>query len=319
MLLEAGAVDTPSADGTTALMKACKSTNDKVAQLLLDHKSDINAVNRNGCTPLSLAISNQVVSSQLPVIHVLLDATPPANVNIRLDMGRTALFEAAAMYAPDIIDMLIKAGADPRAADDNGCIALMFAKYDVSVLPLLEAAPDTVNHRDIRGRTALHHFSASGDKLKALSQLLENLRKGEHPIDINAADDNGDSALHLAMAHVNLDAVKLLLENGAEVLGSGYEGTTVLMKPFLDVGVVSSVYKGLDVMSSTPHDMLSVYDEADDGDYWNQFYRDDEDYREENDEMICMRLRYVLDAIIGTYCVGSGYDSDGGDRQTAAK
>jgi ankyrin repeat protein len=66
-----------------------------------------------------------------------------------------------------------------------------------------------------------------------LEEICGCIQRGDADNTINVADENGDTALHIAMMHLNSCAVRLLLENGAEVLGSGYEGTTVLMKPFV--------------------------------------------------------------------------------------
>jgi hypothetical protein len=143
--------------------------------------------------------------------------------------------------------MLLDAGADPRAADNHGRVALMHAVSAEAFTTLVEPAPDTVSHRDSCGRTVFHYYSARRTTFNPLTQLCEYVKTGEHLIDINDRDDNGDTALHMAMIEVFIPTLKLLLKNGAEVLGSGYEGTTVLMKPFLDAEVVSRVYEGLEM------------------------------------------------------------------------
>jgi serine/threonine-protein phosphatase 6 regulatory ankyrin repeat subunit B len=218
LLLNAGA-HTPAEDGKALLATACNCGYSDLAKLMLDRKADVNAVDEHGITPLALAI---------------LSVSPPTR-GLK-QYGRLVPQEA---YV-DLVKTLLEYGADPRVADNNGCIPLMHAKYDFSVSPLIEAAPDTVNHRDNSGWTVLHYFSrrivihysrVCSDR--TLVQLLKHTQNGEYPIDINVADENGDTALHIAMMDLNSDAVKLLLENGAEVLGSGYEGTTVLMKPFV--------------------------------------------------------------------------------------
>jgi hypothetical protein len=73
------------------------------------------------------------------------------------------------------------------------------------------------------------------------------------------------------MANVNLDGVRVLLRNGAEVLGSGYEGMAVLMKPFLNSAVLS-------------HE--SDDDDEDDNDDWSAV-----------DRLTCICLDLVIDSI----------------------
>jgi ankyrin repeat protein len=72
---------------------------------------------------------------------------------------------------------------------------------------LLEFGGD-LNVRDCLGRTPLHHAAAEG---RGLEPLLE---AGADP---NARDKDGKTPLHYAVAHRRSDAVKLLLEYGAEV------------------------------------------------------------------------------------------------------
>ena len=83
-------------------------------------------------------------------------------------------------------------------------------KHDYYKQPwLLEFGGDP-NVRDRHGRTPLHHAAAEG---RGLEPLLE---AGADP---NARDKEGKTPLHYAVAHGHSDAVKLLLEYGAEVGG----------------------------------------------------------------------------------------------------
>jgi len=74
---------------------------------------------------------------------------------------------------------------------------------------LLEFGGDP-NVHDCLGRTPLHHAAAEG---RGLEPLLE---AGADP---NARDKDGKTPLHYAVTHRRSDAVKLLLEYGAEVDG----------------------------------------------------------------------------------------------------
>jgi hypothetical protein len=72
----------------------------------------------------------------------------------------------------------------------------------------------------------------------------------EHDIsldaEVNNKDVNGDTALHLAMVGGSQpDTVKLLLGKGADILGSGLAGTTVLMKPLLPMEVIMDTYEDI--------------------------------------------------------------------------
>ena len=91
------------------------------------------------------------------VVSILLRAG--AAVNETQDDGRTALMWAAAYNTPEIISVLLKAGADLNAKHDDGYTALMFAAaYNTpeAVSILLKAGAD-LNAKDKDGKTALYH------------------------------------------------------------------------------------------------------------------------------------------------------------------
>jgi ankyrin repeat protein len=298
MLLDAGAEDLPLINGRTGLMEACECGNDGLAKLLLEYNSDINAVDDDGFTALTLGIR------RVKIARVLLEADPPADVNFRLPMNNTALFAGAGEFVPDAIKMLLKAGADPRVVADNGCVALMNAADGETVSALIEAAPDTVNQRDECGRTVFHYYSSVGNKCSALQQLCKYMQSSDQQIDINIndKDDNGDTALHMPMMYANKATLDLLLENGADVFVTGYEGSTVLMKPFFDDDLVSEVYDDLDVRIFEPEE-------------------ESEEDRKEADEAISLCLKTVIERILPEEDRDKTVSQDGaeGDEETAAK
>jgi ankyrin repeat protein len=79
------------------------------------------------------------------------------------------------------------------------------------------------------------HMSYHNDRYDALEELFRYCE--EHGIDaeVNGKDNNGDTALRMAMYKGNLRTVKLLLEKGARVLDYGDDDNiTMLMMPFSD-------------------------------------------------------------------------------------
>jgi hypothetical protein len=172
-------------------------------------------------------------------------------------------------------------------------MALMLASDGETAAALIDAAPDTMNHRDRWGRSVLHYSSACRFKFGALEKLY--VKSGDQ-IDINNRDPNGDTALHMAMMDFNVIAVKLLLDIGADVLSSGYKGSTVLMKPFFGDDVISCVYFGMDVR-------------------YNDSERENDS--KSDDGLICMCLHTIIHAILRGE--GGVAAADGGDGQPAAK
>jgi hypothetical protein len=99
--------------------------------------------------------------------------------------------------------------------------------------------------KDHQGRTATAYLSSSESQYRGLKELFRCSEELGLDAGVNNEDINGDTALHFAMLWSTRRAVKLLLEKGADVLGVGYEGTTVLMKPFLSKDVLESTYDGI--------------------------------------------------------------------------
>jgi ankyrin repeat protein len=249
LLLEDYSAATLDNAGYTALMYACKNGDiDAMKYLMNLDDANIDAMADDGHTALTLAVSCDIKQF---ISEILLSAVRPPIVNLqhRVD-GRTALFHAVRLCLPQQINILLNAGADPRIADNQGQIPLMVAAgvQDVAfslMEPLVRAAPDTVNHRDERGRTVLSYLSGKHGTTGAISALFDCAGELNVDIDINAKQIDGDTALHYAMLAGCPDTVRLLLDKGAEVLGGGRGDTTVIMKPFWDRNEVSSDFDGI--------------------------------------------------------------------------
>jgi hypothetical protein len=121
-LLEAGAdVNAKNSFGWSALMAAASNGHSEIQELLLDHKADPNAKFWNGYTPLMLSVRHGPVR----IIERLLDAGADLNavsVGDRPDQeknyeGTTPLHQAIIAKKPEIIDLLIRKGADVNRAN----------------------------------------------------------------------------------------------------------------------------------------------------------------------------------------------------------
>ena len=97
--------------GETKLMKVINEKADlEVIKKFLDETEDINARNRSGFTALMFA----ALSNDDPeVIRLLIEAG--ANVNVKSSLGRTPLMYAARYNTLEVVNELIKAGADMMA------------------------------------------------------------------------------------------------------------------------------------------------------------------------------------------------------------
>ena len=171
-LVSSGApVDAPNEDGVTSLMCACRNNRSEIAHFLLTHGADPNIQDQNNTTALHSACYSQMTSSvELLLAH-------GADPNICGKNKVTALTFACCKHSgctmdPSIPVLLLSAGADPSAQDNEGYTALMIASrcgYKEGVSVLLNAGAN-VNIQNIFGATALHEAAKNG--FLAISELL---------------------------------------------------------------------------------------------------------------------------------------------------
>lgn len=215
-------VNTPQADGATALAWAVHHNDLESVDLLIRARANVSAANAFGVTPLYLACFNAnpaVVgkllqagadpNSKLPsgetalmtasrtgnleVVKLLLARHADVNAS-ETKRGQTALMWALAENHPDVARELIARGADVQARTKSGFTVLMFAAQqgDVDAARMLLAAGAKVNDSSPEQGTALVVASASGHE--ALAEFL--LSKDANP---NAADQYGVAPLHYAI------------------------------------------------------------------------------------------------------------------------
>jgi ankyrin repeat protein len=247
-LLELGLpVDGTDAQGCSALLRAAGGGHEVVVALLIERGANTSLAARTGATPLSAAISMRHVG----VVDQLLRAG--AEPDLPLPGEVTPLMLAAALGQPELISRLLAHGADPQASDAQGlgalhCAALhAFSSRDrqrvlalVDLLLLADIPPDQAN---ALGQTPLLLLlgaraepGAACDEdvlLAALDRLLTE------DVDLDAQDQRGFSALHLAAVHGLPRVVQRLLREGANRQARDGLGRTphdmAVLRGFVDV------------------------------------------------------------------------------------
>ena len=219
LLIERGAdLAAPQGDGMTALHWAAFRDDVEVADLLLAADADVMATTRvGGLTPLWFAAEN----GSAAMLDRLL--TTEADVNATTSTGATLLMGAALSGRVEAIDLLVERGAFLDARDTaNGQTALMFAAW--------ENRADAV-------RALAGHGAHVGLMSLIVSTIEPRLDQHGNPIPLRrrrAPGGNsvmgGMSALLFAARDGHLDAVRALVESGADVdQVSGGDGTSPMV------------------------------------------------------------------------------------------
>jgi ankyrin repeat protein len=163
ILLDAGAKDLQGGCRKRAVVLACEEPKRiEVLRLLLQRFPNCDHPDR----PL---LFFAVEARNLDAVRALVTARPPEYINKQDSAGCTALAYAR---HPEVVQLLLELGTDPRIVNNTGKTPLMFGGSAARVRLLLEAAPDTVRVRDNAGRTAMSHLCLSPRHLDALDELL---------------------------------------------------------------------------------------------------------------------------------------------------
>ena len=217
----------PAPDGTTALHRAVYRDDAALAEQLLEAGAEVDAANRYGVTPLSLACLNgngrtvrallaagadadgttaggetalmtAARTGRVDPVRALLDAG--AEVDARERRGQTALMWAAAAGNAAVVDLLLGAGADFRTPLPSGFTPFLFAVREGrtdTVRRLIDAGVDVNTAVDPRKPTR-------GGLRKGLTPLVLAIENGHFDLaavllDAGADPDDqrsGTTALH---------------------------------------------------------------------------------------------------------------------------
>jgi len=251
-LAEANAdLNKTSGDGTTAMLVAIQNGHYDVATYLVGKGADVNLANQKGWNPLYLAVKHRnIETGTIPVpnadqaldfIKLILDkgANPNqrviSNTEIRNGQRATWLNEAGATpflcaaLCGDItvMRMLLAKGADPKINTQD------------HTTPLMAAAG--VGYSD-----GFIHDRSIEETIEAMKLILDL------GADVNAANDQGLTALHGAAHKAALEEIQLLVDRGGDLSkpdkgSKAYGADTPGLLPIhwaegVVVGVQSAIY-----------------------------------------------------------------------------
>ena len=164
LLLKADAnPELQSRDGATAIMLASQNGYSNVVNRLLKGRANPIHQSTNGVTALFLASQNghtEVVKLLLPAIGQMADEGRKA-VNHQMQDGRTALMQAHPH--PEVVQLLLRHGADTDVQKEDGWTALMFACQEgyletVELLLASGADPSISNHGGVTAPMIASYF-----------------------------------------------------------------------------------------------------------------------------------------------------------------
>ncbi len=152
----------------------------------------------------------------------------PALAQERYARGRTLLHAAAGEGNLPTVELLLRLGADPNAADEGGHTPLYsvgnecrVARGGDVVRALAHAGADVNAQTGVKQCSALHMAARRGNDSVAEALL-------DYGADIEARDSMGDSPLRRAVNCRKPGVATLLIARGADVNSRGSEGKTVL-------------------------------------------------------------------------------------------
>jgi len=207
--------------GYTALMLAGEENHAEIVELLLEYGARFDVRTEREMTALTVATCR---GSTAAVEAMLRGARPQleAELSYELADGSCALGIAAYQDQPDIVRLLLAAGADvnfktasrrvPRCGENgmstNGGSALH--KATAACIPLLLEARADINSLDWSRRTALMRCCRLGRD----EGVAELLRAGA---DVTLRDEDGRTALHYAAEQCSTVMIRALVEAGADL------------------------------------------------------------------------------------------------------
>ena len=148
---------------------------------------------------------------------------PPEPISAHVRVPTPLHLAASHSSDPDVVRLLIEAGADLAARGERDSVAIHHAaarNANPTVVAALLEAGAHLEARDLYGKTPLHLAAHHNDSLAVVAALLDA------GADFEARDESGDTPLHEAARWGSLAVVAALLDAGADPKTRGSDGRT---------------------------------------------------------------------------------------------
>lgn len=200
-----------------SLSRAIITRNSDQLRNLIDFGVDVNGKYYWSWTPLMIAVE----TGDMENVKLLLEAG--AYVNARRTAIRDTVLHIAVFYGRiDIVQVLLDYGIDVTAKDKHGMEAIFLASDNSDSLELVDLLLDRgadintigIYHETLLIRSA-KYTQTSGEYIQGLI---------DRGAEVNYRDPNGKTPLIWSILSRNPEAVRVLLDNGADI-NEGYSGS----------------------------------------------------------------------------------------------
>jgi ankyrin repeat protein len=206
-------VDARDETGNTALMHASWSGHIETTKFLIEKGANVNAANQDRKTALMHASGNGHIETTKFLIE------KGANVDASDVNGKTALIEVCMNGNRKMIETLIDNGADVNKFAPSSFTPLMYAirgGHDEIAQFLIDKGANV----DV---TLMHSIRAVAADAKITQALIE---KGAN---VDVTDENGNTALMLAIMGGRDEITQVLIKKGANINATNENSNTALM------------------------------------------------------------------------------------------